>query len=679
MSVFKTYLFTIILFLSINRGYTQKLTKVDSLIYQMEQASDTVKVNLLNDIGVELQYNDPHRALDYAKEGLQLAERLDYKRGIANLYNDIGVIYGIQADYYKALEYFLKSLEIKEAIGHPRGIANSLNNIAEVYKFQNDHKNAIAYFKKALEIKRSLPDKRNLLFALHELGIAYATDKQFKLSDSCFMQLIQVSLDHGLDRYIPRGYYQLGKNFTAKGAYLKGIEYFQFALKSFNKHGDKQRESDAVNDIGNNFMQLKNYDSAQYYHQKCLVQRREIGFDYGTIESLLQISKVYVAQGRLREALASAKESYDISHRLNIRERKREALKEISNIYNKQKQFALALSYYQQYAAQNDSIIDERKTRQIAEMQAKYDLARKEEQINNQKNEIMLLEEKKRADNYLKLTLVIAVIFLLVLSLITYSRFRIKQKSESLLRDKNDQIKIKNNQIKEINLELEKRMLRAQMDPHFIFNSLNSIQHFITINDKLSTLKYLSKFSKLIRQVLDNSVNVEVPIADEIKLLEHYIELEILRFNNPFQYEIAVDDTIDIHTEEIPFLLIQPYVENAILHGLIHKKEAGALKISFNRRGEYILCGVEDNGIGRKAANEIRCKTGQAPQSRGMSVTACRLELINKNKHNKTLVTVIDLHNDQDQPCGTRVEILIPAWELKSNLIVNNHVTDNNS
>ena len=131
--------------------------------------------------------------------------------------------------------------------------------------------------------------------------------------------------------------------------------------------------------------------------------------------------------------------------------------------------------------------------------------------------------------------------------------------------------------------------------------------------------------------------------------------------------------------KKIPFLLIQPYVENAILHGLIHKKEAGILKISFGRQEEYILCKVEDNGIGRKAANEIRCKSAETPQSRGMSVTAGRLDLINKNNNNKTLVTIIDLYNDQNQPSGTLVEVLIPAWELKSNLIANNHVTDNNS
>src|SRR5690606_16116785 len=117
-----------------------------------------------------------------------------------------------------------------------------------------------------------------------------------------------------------------------------------------------------------------------------------------------------------------------------------------------------------------------------------------------------------------------------------------KQQSAQMLNEKNQEIQAKNTQIGQMNQELEKRMLRAQMDPHFIFNSLNSIQHFITINDKTSALKYLSKFSKLVRQVLENSVNTQVPIAHEITLLQHYIELESLRYNHRFDYVIHVDD-----------------------------------------------------------------------------------------------------------------------------------------
>ena len=210
-----------------------------------------------------------------------------------------------------------------------------------------------------------------------------------------------------------------------------------------------------------------------------------------------------------------------------------------------------------------------------------------------------------------------------------------------------------------MNQELERKALRAQMDPHFIFNSMNSIQHFITTNDKTSALKYLSKFSKLIRQILENSVNHQVPIADEIKLLEHYIQLEALRFDQQFDHKIEIDENLDIHDTEIPFLLIQPYVENAILHGLNHKDEKGHLKVKLQDQEQHILCTVEDDGVGREKA--ARLKKGKHHISRGMNVTARRLELLNRNKKNKTLVQVTDLYDQNDHVAGTKVEIKIPV------------------
>ena len=204
-------------------------------------------------------------------------------------------------------------------------------------------------------------------------------------------------------------------------------------------------------------------------------------------------------------------------------------------------------------------------------------------------------------------------------------------------------------------------MLRAQMDPHFIFNSLNSIQYLITIDNKTSALKYLSKFSKLVRRVLENSVNTQVALADEITLLKHYIELEQLRYNHTFKYDIHIERSVDIYDTEIPFLLIQPYVENALAHGLRHKPNEGKLTIELNQFDSHLLCAVEDNGVGREEAQ--RRKRKSIYPSRGMSVTQQRLETLNIGKARETSVRILDLTNEQNQPLGTRVEILVPLNE----------------
>jgi hypothetical protein len=197
--------------------------------------------------------------------------------------------------------------------------------------------------------------------------------------------------------------------------------------------------------------------------------------------------------------------------------------------------------------------------------------------------------------------------------------------------------------------------LRAQMNPHFIFNSLNSIQHLISKNDKASALKYLTKFSTLLRQILESSLHVNIPIKDEIELLRIYIELELLRFDHAFHYSIDVDDKLDVYNLEVPILLLQPYVENAIGHGLLPKQEGRKeLTISFADHDTFVKCVIHDTGIGRLAAMERRQNSKNARPSRGMELTRQRIRLISKEFSLDELLTI------EDSSEGTTVTIKIP-------------------
>ena len=158
---------------------------------------------------------------------------------------------------------------------------------------------------------------------------------------------------------------------------------------------------------------------------------------------------------------------------------------------------------------------------------------------------------------------------------------------------------------------------------------------------------------------MENSVNQSVPIADEINLLENYIQLEALRLDHKFNYSIDIDPNLDTYETEIPFLLIQPYVENSIVHGLRHLSGQGHLRVSLSRHNEYLHCTVEDNGVGRRRSREIE-QNKRKYASHGMPITAKRLELLNKGKTHKTIVSIEDLKSDENQPIGTRVDIEIP-------------------
>ncbi|TAL60048.1 MAG: hypothetical protein EPN85_08090 [Bacteroidetes bacterium] len=250
---------------------------------------------------------------------------------------------------------------------------------------------------------------------------------------------------------------------------------------------------------------------------------------------------------------------------------------------------------------------------------------------------------------WFRISMSAAAIILIVL----FSRMRAKSIRRKEAEKLNREIQLANNELK---------ALRAQMDPHFIFNSLSSIQSFIMSKDEESALRYLNKFAKLMRMILSNSEKPSVTIREEVDSLRLYLELEALRWENKFKFFVNIESTIEVDFHKIPSMLIQPFVENAILHGVV-PKEAGQGKIEVNitQNNTYILCTISDNGIGRKRSQEIRARSGhQRHKSMGVKITSDRLEVINRMQHSDLSVKMTDLEDDKGNALGTKVEIFIP-------------------
>jgi LytS/YehU family sensor histidine kinase len=208
--------------------------------------------------------------------------------------------------------------------------------------------------------------------------------------------------------------------------------------------------------------------------------------------------------------------------------------------------------------------------------------------------------------------------------------------------------------------EITQANLRQQMNPHFIFNTLNSIQYYMYQHDTLATNNYLTKFSSLMRKVLDNSQHTSVPLRDELDALNLYLELECLRFKDKFEFRITVDEEIDALMYKVPTMLIQPYVENSICHGLIPMERKGFVHIDLKLEKDHLICIIEDNGIGREAASEIRKKKETNHNSLGTRITTSRLELVNALYGTSLNTVYTDLKNEKGEAEGTRVEIQIP-------------------
>ncbi|RYY48244.1 MAG: hypothetical protein EOO06_10675 [Chitinophagaceae bacterium] len=211
--------------------------------------------------------------------------------------------------------------------------------------------------------------------------------------------------------------------------------------------------------------------------------------------------------------------------------------------------------------------------------------------------------------------------------------------------------------------ELENSALRTQMSPHFIFNSLNTINSFINRNDATKANQYISKFSRLIRLILDHSRQKKITLAEELEVVELYVQLERIRFDNKFAYQIEIDEAISTDTTEIPPLIIQPFVENAILHGLLPLQSGGLLRVILSRKANSILCVIEDNGIGRKQAALNKPGYTAHRKSHGIDITLKRIALFNKEHAFAEEVTITDKVNVDGSPAGTSVAIPIALEE----------------
>jgi LytS/YehU family sensor histidine kinase len=208
-------------------------------------------------------------------------------------------------------------------------------------------------------------------------------------------------------------------------------------------------------------------------------------------------------------------------------------------------------------------------------------------------------------------------------------------------------------------IDLEQQALKAQMNPHFIFNCLTAIQHFVNKEDVYSANMYLSNFAKLIRKTLDLSGEQYITLDKEVAYLENYIQLEKMRFQEQFNYKIRVDENIDVFSVQIPPMLLQPIIENAIRHGLRYKdNNEGMLNIEFASRADSIICKITDNGIGIRKSKELKSTTHVEYQSKGMKLTESRIAAINMISEKKISMEIIDQYDTMGMAVGTIVILI---------------------
>jgi LytS/YehU family sensor histidine kinase len=258
-----------------------------------------------------------------------------------------------------------------------------------------------------------------------------------------------------------------------------------------------------------------------------------------------------------------------------------------------------------------------------------------------------------------------------------FRQINLKRKNEKLRQEQKEQewkLKELKSENKHIELqkqsaELEMQALRAQMNPHFIFNCLSSINRFILKNEGKTASNYLTRFSRLMRMVLMNSQKSLISLDDELQMLEIYLEMERLRFKDSFDYAITFLNVVESDNIFIPPLLLQPFCENAIWHGLMNKEGQGRLDIELSMEDNILNCVIRDNGVGREKAEELKSKTAEKEKSMGLKITTERLALLNKEKGIHTYYDIEDLKDENGNATGTKVILRISFKESIEELV----------
>lgn len=684
----KIRIFLILFCISLS-SFAQK-NEIDSLkqLLRNYKKTDTTKFLLYYDISRAYDDEDDKLSLKYSDSALYIAPKLENKnKWLAKVFYRKGQNYyqyfhykESLDSYQKAIHFALKGKKTDELLGR------IYHNTGLIYQYNDEYKKALGYHQKAFELFVKIKNEKLGLTALNSVGACYTNLNDYKKALNCYFQVLKIAETQNNESEMGLASGNIGLVFKRIGNFEKAYAYFEKAIAIYSKINDMRNlintyqsygtakdsnndqkgaiklyekglrlatkpeydnlKYDLINGLGVAYLAQKNYEKAIDFLKQSLVYYRE-----NENRRKLSIANFYYAEAlteapdeTLRKNDINPSEKYNIA--IALLKQKMKIDKEIetpeslmytkellAKVYEKTGNYKNAIDEFKDFQRLKDSLANSENREEAIKKEMQYEADKKETLA---KAEIGKQKVIRNAIIAISLIVLIAGVFLF-LGFRKRQRIRLEQK-EILLKA-------------EIS-ETELKALRAQMNPHFIFNALNSIADYINKNDARSADYYLGKFAKLMRGILENSEEKEIPLSEELKMLEFYMDLESLRFKNKFNYEVKIADDINPENVLIPPLILQPFVENSILHGLEKKESDGKITIHIDKTEDLLKCTIEDNGVGRKNPNENLNK------SYGVKLTRERIALFDKSKNSSSGVFYTDLE------IGTRVELRLPLEEI---------------
>ena len=466
---------------------------------------------------------------------------------------------------------------------------------------------------------------------------------------------------------------ELGELYTRIGKFDSAFIF----LKDFTKNNPDQMWGNML--LGETYIAVKDYDNALKLLQSFIdATKKKNSTHPDIIRALLDAGRAYEGKKNYKEAALNAQEGFELAYKLDAKPYMMDGYKLLSTIYYQLGKHDKAYQYLLKHTELKDSIINRQFLWRLNNYKKETEEERRTSQINLLNKDNQLKEQKLKQQAFVKNSLIIGILLLFLLGVFIFRNLSLKRKNDKLRLQKDLEMQQmasekKHAELQQQALELEMQALRAQMNPHFIFNCLSSINRFIFKNDNKLASDYLTRFSRLIRMVLIHSSKKLITLEDELEMLRLYLDLERLRFKDAFDYSITTTNIVDGGAIFIPPLLLQPFCENAVWHGLMHKESKGHLNIIISEvisENEKVLhCVIEDDGVGREKAAEMKSKSAESEKSLGLKITTERLALLNQENNFSTFYKIEDVLNENGEVGGTRVQLKIRHKESIEELV----------
>jgi len=666
--------FVLIFIGSLSAQYYYRLDqqKIDSLEVLLPLSKDTSRIDILNNLAeLYTKYNTAQY-----KKHIQLADSLskkaNYTRGKGMALYNYGQAAYLEGDYLSTIDYYHRAINLFEAIGDIQNLAKTNQQMAIALFFSATNQvGAIDYLETAIEQYRACGDLAGesiacfnlagglLRLGLYEDGMGYI-QKYLQITDSI----------GDFPIVLGTGYALLGNLYAGLADYKNAIRYYHLSIETYDAENIEDRSVTAGvwGYIGALYENNNLPDSAFFCYKEALKLNMPILNAYNRMYDHFYIGRLYAKLKNMDMALPHFDSSlyfarmvdstgyyYQIDSLKNYIGHSEEIFFMVSkarrrfyawsimlnnyqslyNIYLQTGQYKKAAELHTPWMEIQDSINNYQRAKEQKDLQMRYETEKKEQQLQQLSEENKFKVTQLEQSHILAMGLGVLLIMIILLAIILIRQNKLKSSQQTLL--------------------LQQRLFRTQMNPHFIFNSLSSIQGFMIEQDTKSAGKYLTKFAKLIRNILDNSTEEYVSLDKEISTIENYLALQKVRYHGKFDYTIEIDETINQEVTRVPPMLAQPFIENCIEHGFKQSAGKGHIQINILQKDSNLFIQIEDNGIGREAA--MRTMNVQSPNHKSMAtqITRQRITALNKKLKKKIKLDIVDLKDEQGGAKGTRV------------------------